>query len=251
MAGDGARAAMFEANNRLGFDHPVDEVARAWWLARFFEPHGLTPEGMGDLLTRSVTRDKTIRHDFIDGIGQAFRLRVQGRFADGSEVWFVERTLSLSGRAFEADEMFIPEKGRALGRGRRLMLDLIRAADMLGIERIKVQARRIGRYAWLRMGFAPDDGSWRDMRGTLIREIFRLERDIGVEKAAALVRQVAMGRSEIAVVLAALDDPVPSLTLRAEGAPVIVPLGKALFLDAVGDWSGEFDVRGEGTVALA
>ena len=149
MAGNGAdlRAAMFEPNNRLAFDRPVDEAARAWWLARFFELHGLTPEGMGDIITRSVTREKLTRYGFIDGVGQAFRLRVEGRFVDGSEIWFVDRTLSLAGGFFDADEMFIPEELNRFGRGRRPMLDLIRLAELLNVDRIKVQSRRIGRYA--------------------------------------------------------------------------------------------------------
>ena len=246
-----ARTAMFDPNNRLAFDRPVDPAARAWWLARFFEPHGLTPEGMGDLLMRSVTQEKLTRYDFIDGIGQAFRIRVEGRFVDGSQIWFVERTLSLAGGVFDADEMLIPDGDARFGRGRRLMLDLIRLAEQLGVERIKVQARRVGRYAWLRMGFVPDEGSWRDMRGTLIRELFRFERELGAAKVAALLRQIGTGKPDIAGVLAALTDPVPSIALIDHGRPVIVPLGKALFIDAVADWSGEFEVHGEGRIALA
>ena len=235
MAGDGTRAAMFEPGNRR--------------LA--FEPHGLTPEGMGALITRSVAEEKAIRYDFIDGIGQAFRLRVEGRFLDGSQVWFVERTLSLAGGIFDADEMFIPEGQRSFGRGRRLMLDLVRLAALLDVERIAVQARKVGRYAWLRMGFVPDEGSWRDMRGTIVRELFRVDDEVGPERVAALVRQVATGRPEVAGVLAALTVPLPSTALRADGRPVMVPLGKALFIDAVGDWSGAVDVQGEGGIALA
>lgn len=51
--------------------------------------------------------------------------------------------------------------------------------------------------------------------------------------------------------LAALTDPVPSKILMEHGLPVTVPLGKALLLNAVEDWSGEFDLRGEGRLALA
>lgn len=253
MTGDEARsrAAMFDANNRLAFDRPVDEAARAWWLARFFDPLGLTPEGMGDALTRSLPRDKHIRYRFIDGVGQAFCLRVEGSFADGGELWFVERTLSLGGGAFDADEMFVPSSDRKSGHGRRLMLDLIDLSTKLGVDRIKVQARKVGRYAWLRMGFKPDAGSWRDMRGALVGELFRVENQIGVEKVAGLVRQIVTGPPDTAGVLAALTDPVPSRILKERSRPVIVPLGKALFLDTVGDWSGEFDVRDSDDLTLA
>lgn len=89
------------------------------------------------------------------------------------------------------------------------------------------------------------------MRGDLMRELFRVEHELGGEKVAALLRQIGTGKPEIAGVLAALTDPVSSRMLREHGLPVTVPLGKALFLDAVGDWSGEFDLRGEDRVALA
>ena len=131
------------------------------------------------------------------------------------------------------------------------MLDLIHLAGLLSVDRIKVQSRRVGRYAWLRMGFVPDEGSWKDMRGVLIGELFRVERELGSEKVAALLRQIGTGKPEIAGVLAAPTDPVPSKVLIEDGLPMTVPLGKALFLDVVRDWSGEFDLRGEGRVALA
>lgn len=253
MAGDGAdpRAAMFEPNNRLAFDRPVEEAARAWWLARFFEPHGLTPEGMGLAVTRSLPQDKHVRYRFIDGPGEAFCVRVEGNFADNAELWFVERTLSLKGGAFQANEVFVASPHRRGGYGRRLMSDLIAMSERLGIDRIRVEARDIGRYAWLRMGFRPDDRSWRDMRPDLLAELFRIEAEIGSQKAEKLIRQIVMGPSDVANVLAALTDPVPSRKLYERSEPMIVPLGKALFLDAARDWDGEFDLKSAVAMTLA
>jgi len=86
---------MFEDSNRIRFERPVDQNGRRWWTRRFFDPFGLTPEGMGDLITKSAAGEKSIIYHYIDGIGEKFALRVEGRFYDGASIWFVERTLEL------------------------------------------------------------------------------------------------------------------------------------------------------------
>ena len=78
-----------------------------------------------------------------------------------------------------------------------------------------------------------------------------MEAEIGGDKVAGLSRQIVTGPADVAGVLAALEDPVPSRFLRERGAPVIVPLGKSLFLDAARDWSGEFDFGDRGAIVLA
>ena len=235
---------MFENGNRVTFVRPVDEAGRAWWLERFHARFGLTPEDMGDLITRSVLSAKSVRYDFIDGVGQSFALRVEGRFSDEGSVWFVERTLNLSGSVFNADEMFIPAQDAGEGIGRRLMADLIRTSALIGVSRITLQARQIGRYAWLRMGFRPDAGSWGDLRRTLLTAIYRFEEELGRDLTGELARRIAHGRPETANFLAALETEVRSPKLRDDaGRPVRVPLGKALFLDLVGDWSGEYNLE--------
>ena len=237
------RTSMFESGNRVSFERPVDQVGRDWWLDRFYDRFDLTPEDMGDRITRSVLEGKSIRYGFIDGVGEAFALRVEGKFQDQGEIWFVERTLDLRGNVFNADEMFIPEVDAEQGRGSKLMGDLIATAKEIEISRISLQARAIGRYAWLKMGFKPDEGSWRDLQRTLLKEIFTFEDDLGRDVVNDLARRIAQGRGETANFLAGLKAEVPSPRLRdGRGRPQMVPLGKALFLDLAGDWSGEYNV---------
>ncbi|HMK89813.1 MAG TPA: GNAT family N-acetyltransferase [Methylocystis sp.] len=232
---------MFQNANRIKFNRPVDEAGRAWWIERFYGPFGLTPEGMGDLITKSAVGDKLIIYDFIDGMGHAFRLRVEGSLSGPGEVWFVERTFELSGNLFNADEMFVADKIRGAGLGRRLMGDLIEACETLQVDRIKIQARNIGRYAWLRMGFRPDMGSWIEMRKNLIDALLRFEEALGRDAAWRTAEMVAKGGPETANVVASLEEPVPSRQLLDSFMrPVQVPLGKALLLEWTGDWSGEF-----------
>jgi hypothetical protein len=122
--GDRWRDAMFDNGNRVHFERPVDDAGRQWWLEAFYDPYDLSPESMGDLLTQSVTRDKSIVYRFVDGADHSFALRVQGRFQGDGQVWFVERSFRLEGTIFSADEMFVPAKDARAGRGRLLMNDL-------------------------------------------------------------------------------------------------------------------------------
>jgi hypothetical protein len=64
---DRFRSQMFDANNRLRFERPVDEASRHWWIEKFYVPHELTPEGMADLITRSAPGEKLAVYRYIDG----------------------------------------------------------------------------------------------------------------------------------------------------------------------------------------
>ena len=238
---DRLRPQMFEDGNRVKFVKAVDQDGRDWWVKRFYEPLELTPEGMGDLITKSAGGDKLIKYEFIDGIGETFRLKVEGGQSGDGEMWFVERTFELQGNFFNADEMFISEKIRGQGIGRKLMGDLIDASRYLKVDRIKMHAQDIGRYAWLKLGFRPDAGSWRDIRKDLISAVFYFEDVIGKENALKIMNVISKGRPETANIIASLSNPVPSRVLRDEFMqPLLVPLGKALFLEWSGDWIGEF-----------
>lgn len=244
------RKAMFESGNRVRFDRPVDEAAQQWWLESFHGPYGLTPEGMGDLITRSVASEKTMVYRMIDGIGHSFSLSVQGRFDEGGSVWMVERSLHLDGPVFSADRMFVPDKDAQAGRGRLLMNDLMGASKLLGIARISIEAERIGRYAWLRMGFVPDRGSWRNIQIDAIRFIQRHNRYLGPE-ADRMIAMVSAGQPSTARWLAEFVRPVPSGELfDTRGEPVLVPFGKAFFIEAAPNWTGEFNFDPE-SVGLA
>ena len=231
---------MFQDGNRVRFQKPVDAAARRWWLDSFHTPHGLTPEGMADLLTRSVSDGKSILYRYIDGDAHTFALRVEGRFSDGGSVWFVERSLNLDGSAFSADAMFIPDADARAGRGRRLMGDLMHAAELLGLSTISVEAERIGRYAWLRAGFLPDRGSWRSIQIEAMRFIQRHFPVLG-SLGPELLATVASGTPSVARSIAMIAEPVPSRELfDGFGQPRMLPFGKTFFLEASPNWTGEF-----------
>jgi GNAT superfamily N-acetyltransferase len=249
---DRFRTAMFEDSNRVKFGRPVDDAGQQWWLATFFEPFDLTPEAMGDLVTKSLVSDKSIIYHYIDGQKQSFSVRVGGGLPDDQGIWFVRRSFEMRGSVFNADEMFITPDGQDSGRGRRLMGDLIAASQKIGAERIHVEARNIGQYAWLRLGFVPDSGSWRNMQAELPRYVQRHESRLGRALTADIIRQALAGGPETARVLAAIRHPVPSREkFDLHGMPIDVPLGKAMFLETNSYWTGSFNLRDEASLAIA
>ena len=246
------QAIMFADGNRIRFERPVDEKARAWWLEDIYDKRGLTPEDVGDLVTRSIQTEKSIIYRRIDGGAQEFALRVEGRLQDAGELWFVDRTISISGALFNADEMFVPDRNQMGSIGSGLMADLIETGKLLEANRIMISAQKIGRYAWLRMGFKPDEGSWRAMKGPLASWLSDVRLELGDPRIMDLTMQIMNGRPDTAVTLANLRDLVPSRYLKDDTKkPAKVPLGRRFFLEQAGDWTGEFDLTNRALVERA
>jgi len=230
---------MFEDTNRIAFETPVDAAGRAWWLEAFFDRFGLTPEDVGDRLSRSWVGDKRIVVTVLDGHARRVSLRIHGAFGEG-DFWLQERTLDLRGAVINADRMFVSERRRGEGVGRRFMRDLVELARMIDIPVIRLDAEQIGRYAWLRVGFVPDRGSWNRLSVELVHRLSAALGDLGQDRFHAVLQMIRSPHPETARELAALEDKVASLELfGADGRPEPVPLGRALFLEIGSNWSGE------------
>lgn len=249
---DGRRAsAYFADNNRIRFDVPIDDRAKAWWTERFDEPFGLSPEDVGDLLSKSWTADKQMVVTELDGVSQRFAVRVEGTWGR-EEFWFHARTLDLHGSLANADRMFISEEHRGQGFGRRFMGDLIETARLLGLSRIALDAEHIGRYAWLRVGFLPDRGSWRTMSIELQHRLTAALPDLGTDRFLKILAIARSPNRTAARELAALTDAVSSREMfKPDGTAKQVALGRALFLEVGSNWSGDLDLSDETSMLLA
>jgi GNAT superfamily N-acetyltransferase len=241
---------MFDDGNRIRFERPVDDIGRQWWLANFYEPFDLTPEGMADRLSRSAPGSKSAIYHFVDGIAETFSVRIDGDFPGSKEYWYAQRSLDLKGAAFNADGMFVSEGAQGMGWGRALMGDLIDTASFIRLETIRLQAEKIGRYAWIKMGFLPDAGSWMHLKRLALSFILTHETRLGTEIANDLVRRVNSGGPEAARALAAVETPVPSRDLPQRHDEVLVPFGRAFFLEIGGDWHGSLNLRDKETMQL-
>src|ERR1700730_15071007 len=197
--GDRVRAEMFQDSNRLRFESPVSEASQKWWLEAFYEPFGLTPEGMADLITKSAPGEKSSAYHYIDASREAFSLRVDGDFPGTREFWYAYRELDLKGGAFNAEGLEISPGMHGEGYGRAIMGDLIDARRLMGIEKIRLRAEDIGIYVWLKMGFLPTSEAWREMRREafdfilLHRPLLEKDRDV-----TALLTQVMAGGPNMA-----------------------------------------------------
>lgn len=241
----------FSDTNRIRFEVSVDEVSAEWWRRRFEEPFGLSPEDVGDLLSKSWEGDKRMVVTALDGRAERFSIRVEGAWGP-EEFWFHARTLDLHGAAANADRMFLSPARQGGGQGRRFMGDLVAVARLLGLSRITLDAEHVGRYAWLRAGFLPDRGSWRTMQVEVQQRLAAAIPDIGEQRFLELLRLARSPDRIAARVLAALEDPVTSRELSGpDGRGMQVPLGRALFLEVGSGWSGELDLSDEASTVVA
>lgn len=241
---------VFRDGNRIRFEAPVDEAAKDWWRRRFLHGLGLTPEDVGDLLSRSWAGEKRMTVTQFDGVAERFSLRVEGSFGDG-DFWFHSRTLDMHGAVINADRMFISASRRGQGLGRRFMRDLLDFARKVGISKVRLDAEQIGRYAWLRVGFVPDRGSWGRLKVELTQRLAAALPDIGNDRFLELLAVVQRPDPEAARELAGLRDPVSSVELwETDGRASKIPLGRALFLEVGSNWSGELDLDDRTTLGL-
>ena len=240
---------MFEDNNRLRFEHPVDEASRQWWIKKFYETFELTPEGMADRITKSAPGEKSIAYHFIDAAKESFSLRVDGDFPGSQEFWFAHRELDLKGSSFNAEGMGISDAMQGRGYGRALMGDLVDMGKLIGLDSIKLRAERVGRYVWVKMGFLPTEDAWRQMKMEAYGFILTHQALFGPQ-AMELLTRVHDGGPNMARTLASIEVNVPSRDIPARFGPKPMPFGKAFFLEAASPWSGVLDLRDDASIRL-
>lgn len=246
---DRFRSQMFDSGNRLRFERPVDGPSRQWWIEKFYDTFGLTPEGMADRITRSAPGEKSTVYYFIDAAKEAFSLRVDGDFPGTQEFWFAHRELNLKGSAFNAEGMDISDAMQGRGYGRALMGDLVDTGRLIGLDSIRLRAERVGRYVWVKMGFLPTDDAWRQMKLEAYEFILTHRARLG-PKAMELLSRVHDGGPAMARMLASITTDVPSKDVPARFEPKPMPFGKAFFLEAASPWNGALDLRDESTMKL-
>jgi GNAT superfamily N-acetyltransferase len=151
--------------------------------------------------------------------------------------------------AFNAEGMDISDARQGFGYGRALMDDLVDAGKLMGIERIKLRAERVGRYVWVRMGFRPTDDAWLQMRREafdfIVKQRLALEQKLDVMD---LMSRILAGGPKMARTLAAIDVDVPSGQIPARFEPERMPFGKVFFLEIASPWSGTLDLRDDETM---
>ncbi|MBO0905537.1 hypothetical protein [Jiella sonneratiae] len=234
----------FKGDNRLTFVPQWSDEAKDWWREHIFEPHGLYPDEFADVLTKSVHGDRSVTYFGISPESDSFVVKVVGSLGDPGEAWWTERGLDLRGKAFHAREMVIPERSQGQGIGRHLMGDLFDMALRMRIERIDIEAQDIGRYAWIRAGFLPDNTGWRYRLRPEIRDrLAKARSSLSDENYRYYEAALDSDDPKIVREIASWEEPVPSRERTSGGEAILRPLGRVLLLEILADWCGSFDLR--------
>lgn len=239
LADGGFEDRTFADGGGISFAAAVDGEARSWWRTAFSERLGWTPEDVGGLLSKSWPGPKRFVVAAFDGRQRRCAIKVQGALGE-AEFWLSDGAIDLLGPAINADRMFAPGRQSSRGIGRSFMRDVVAFAKAAGIGRIRLDAARVGRYAWLRMGVVPDRGSWNALVPELTHRLSAAHADVGRRRFDEILEMIRSPHPETARELAALGDRTASRELVGPDARrATVPMGRALFLEIAASWSGE------------
>jgi len=233
----------FQDNNLITFAPSWTEEQQDWWHERMFEPFGIYPEELGEMLSASAPGAKAITMRNLSIANDSFEIEVRGEIGETGRIWFHERGLDLQGAFFEARKMMIPPPDQGKGMGRLLMADLVDTALRLNIRRINIEAEKVGRYAWVNLGFLPERDSWNRIQVDIRRRL-KMANRLSAEKMAAYLEVVDSSDVKAIREVASWRDMVDShVEYDERGLPASVPLGPALLLEGQTDWYGELDLE--------
>jgi len=245
---DRRRIGMFEPTDRITFLTQIAEVDKDWWVAEFYDQHGLTPENVGDRLSAAWSGEKRMTVSELDGLKRSFEIHVQGSFGDGT-FWAHDRILDITGGVLRAEGMTIPIAQQKQGLGRAFMQNAADLCISIGINKIHLAADDVGRYAWIRWGFLPEQGSWDILRRSMMPKLIELQEDLPSERFVEIMIMLRDRRPTTARLIAGLLDPVRTQIPTEQGG-MLVSLGRVLFLDGGAIWQGDLNLSDEESMLL-
>ena len=242
----------FAGTNALLFSPPWGQDQIDWWREHMFEPHGIYPDDLGEMLSASVDGPKVITLLDLSPKTDLFVIRVNGSPGEVGEVWWHQRSLDLKGRLFRAEKMVVPLDQQRRGKGRLLMADLVDLSVRLKLRQIAVEAQDVGRYVWARLGFVPDRTAWKyHVQIEAQRRLIRSKHQIGHAKFDAYLDLLGRDDPRLIREVARWGDPVDSLTeFDQNGNATKVAIGKAVLLETSANWFGTFDLEDEETMRI-
>jgi hypothetical protein len=245
---DRRRTGMFEPTERITFRTQIAEVDKDWWVSEFYDRHGLTPENIGDRLSDAWPGKKSMTVSELDGLKKSFEIRFQGSFGDGT-FWAHDRILDITGGVLRAEGMTIPLPQQKQGLGRAFMQNAADLCLSIGIDKIHLAADDIGRYAWIRCGFLPEQGSWDTLRRSMMPKLIELKEDLPAERFSEIMDMLLDRRPTTARLIAGLRDPVRSQVPTEQG-DMFVAVGRVLFLDGGATWQGDLNLTDKESMLL-
>lgn len=231
----------FSASNRLTFGRDPSHADAAWWYTRFFEPHGLQPLDMAELLCRRAPGEKRFHYRYLSHIDESFELEVTGT-SDAGRIWFHSPVLELRRNWSLWDRVERREGEDLHGIARALAADFYDVVLRLGLSAIRIAAEDVAGYLWARAGFVPDSGSWPAIQQYVVGRLVGLARHIPPERFMQINDLLAKGQQAPHLIhaIASLRDPVPLADSPEPVGGVQRELGKALLIGS--NWVGTMDL---------
>jgi len=237
-------AGRFVSSNLLRFEPDLTQDQIDWWKTKMFEPYGLYPADLGEKLSASLDESKIITLSRVSPLNHSFYIEVRGATPNSvGEAWFHQRRLDLRGRLFEALRMDVPADDHKMGRGRHLMADLIDTALDMKMRQIDIEAEKIGRYVWARMGFVPERSAWRNLQLEARRRLRMSEHELPPEVFRNYRDALDVEDPKMIWEVSAWPELVDSREALVRSKPEKIAIGKALLLETPANWYGSFDLE--------
>jgi GNAT superfamily N-acetyltransferase len=243
----------FQPGDRLNFEDAISPDIVLWWDERFGKPFGLSPRSLCDKISDGLPGETIYTYMVIDPVREVVRLAVTSG-DDVEYIWLTGHSIEFEKNKMENDYTeFVPHL-QGDGLGKTLMSNVFDLADLMGLDRLAVNASKdAGPYAWARFGFAPDQAEWEsNVRPTVTSKLHELRaflpNDLHTEISSLLQR----GDGTVIWEIARQRYPVPSCKHMAEDGvtPLEIPLGRALLAESGAVWYGELDLNDEAAVAI-
>lgn len=234
----------FTDNEYVSFDPPMSIEAARWWNDRFLETAGLFPEQFVDAIADGAPGEIRGTISNLDHEAETFEIEISGIAPDTTRLFLKSKRFEVTeGSARDGETQVSPDlQGKGIGTG--LMINLIELGRRIGLESIDIEAEDIGRYAWLSMGFLPDETSWRFWIVPAARQKIALclaQGEIDEEThsavAAVLAQKDRRAARDLLVFTQSVSGPGP------QGTNTSVSLCKAIMLHQGTSWLGAFSFR--------
>lgn len=129
------------------------------------------------------------------------------------------------------------------------MKDAARLGHRLGLDGIRLTADSVGRYAWLRCGFVPQQDAWEHMRQDMLRALALVMPHLEASRVQEVMRVLMDRDPKRARDIANLPDLVPTRIPTRDGM-LFASLGRVLILEGTSSWVGDLKFDDMSSVKL-
>lgn len=148
----------FTDSEHVTLSPPISIEAARWWNDRFVETAGLFPEQFVDAIADGAPGAIRGTISNLDHEAETFEIEIRGIAPDMTHLFLKSKRFEVIARDGET-QVDPDHRGKGIGTG--LMINLIELGRSIGLESIDIESEAVGRYAWLSIGFLPDETSWR------------------------------------------------------------------------------------------